>query len=156
MVDATLLPSASQIESFYKKQLFSTIINAQWRKRKIFTTFFRTNDTESASGPNETRYYSQKDGGVYYTYSYHESGILKGFLEQPQGLDHLNESAWDISGVDISKASAASAKMGGFNFTEEMGKDALRDAMASNGTLSPWEDGAGWRGTWTIPVCDMG
>lgn len=156
LISATLLPSASQIESFYKKQLFSTIINAQWRKRKIFTTFFRTNDSSSSTGPNATRYYSARDGGVYYTYSYHESGILKGYLDAPDGLDRLNDSSWDISGADISKASAGSAKVGRFNFTEEMGREALKEAMASNGTLSPWEDGAGWRGTWTLPVCDMG
>ncbi|KAK3213657.1 hypothetical protein GRF29_28g563392 [Pseudopithomyces chartarum] len=152
LTDATLLPSTSQIESFYKKQLFSAIINAQWRKRKIFTTFHRTNDSLSSSGPNATRYYSQKDGGVYYTYFYHESGILKGYLDAPEGLAQLNESAWGISGGDISKASAASAKVGGFNYTEEMGRGALSEAIASNGSLSPWEDGAGWRGTWTMPV----
>lgn len=156
LTDATLLPSTSQIESFYKKQLFSAIINAQWRKRKIFTTFHRTNDSLSSSGPNATRYYSQKDGGVYYTYFYHESGTLKGYLDAPEGLAQLNESAWGISGGDISKASAASAKVGGFNYTEEMGRGALSEAIASNGSLSPWEDGAGWRGTWTMPVCDMG
>lgn len=93
---------------------------------------------------------------MYYTYSYHESGILKGYLDAPDGLDRLNDSSWDISGADISKASAGSAKVGRFNFTEEMGREALKEAMASNGTLSPWEDGAGWRGTWTLPVCDMG
>jgi hypothetical protein len=153
MVDHSFLPSASEIESFYKKQLFSIIINAQWRKRKIWTTFYETNDTADAFGPNQTRYYSSDDRGVYYTYSYHESGILKGYLEPPSGLDHLNESTWDISGTDISKSSAASFRTARFNFTEAMAHRALADAVASNGTLSPWADGAGWVGTWTLPVC---
>ncbi|KAL1603764.1 hypothetical protein SLS60_005354 [Paraconiothyrium brasiliense] len=153
MVDHSFLPSASQIESFYKKQLFSIIINAQWRKRKIWTTFHATNDTSDAFGPNATRYYSPSDGGVYYTYAYHESGILKGYLEPPSGLEHLNDTPWDISGIDISKSSAASFQTARFNFTETMGHDALADAIASNGTLSPWSDGAGWVGTWTLPVC---
>ncbi|OAF99026.1 uncharacterized protein CC84DRAFT_414624 [Paraphaeosphaeria sporulosa] len=153
MVDHSFLPSATQIEAFYKKQLFSIIINSQWRKRKIWTTFHATNDTSDASGPNQTRYYSPTDGGVYYTYAYHESGILKGFLEAPTGLDHLNESTWDISGTDISKSSAASFRTARFNFTEPMAHDALASAVASNGTSSPWADGAGWVGTWTLPVC---
>jgi hypothetical protein len=156
MVDHSFLPSASHIESFYKKQLISVVINSQWRKRKVFTTFFQTNDTEDASGPNQTRYYSNENNGVYYTYAYNEYGVLKGHLGKPEGLDQMNISSWDISGNDVTKASAGAAQIGGFNFTEDMGHQALSDAIASNGTLSPWEDGAGWRGTWTIPVCDMG
>lgn len=155
MVDHAFLPSASQIEAFYKKQLFSIIINAQWRKRKIWTTFYPTNDSSDASGPNETRYYSAKDGGVYYTYAYRETGILRGYLDQPEGLDQLNDSAWGIAGSDISKSSAASAKTGGFNFTQDMAHEALASAIASNGTMSPWDDGAGWVGTWTLPVCAL-
>jgi hypothetical protein len=156
MVDHSFLPSASSIESFYKKQLVSTAINSQWRKRKIFTTFFRTANVSDASGPNATKYYSPEDGGVYYTYAYYETGVLRGHLGPPEGLDQLNASAWDISGSDITKASAGAARIGRFNFTEDMAHQALRDAIASNGSLSPWDDGAGWRGTWTIPVCDMG
>ncbi|KAL5404051.1 hypothetical protein PMIN03_009430 [Paraphaeosphaeria minitans] len=134
MVDHSFLPSATQIESFYKKQLFSIIINSQWRKRKIWPTFHATNETSDAFGPNQTRYYSASDGGVYYTYAYHESGVLKGSLEAPTGLDHLNESTWDISGTDISKSSAASFRTARFNFTEPMAHDALASAVASNGT----------------------
>ncbi|KAF2676209.1 hypothetical protein K458DRAFT_397227 [Lentithecium fluviatile CBS 122367] len=156
MVDHTFLPSASEVEAFYKKQLFSTVINAQWKKRKVFTTFFRTNDRNDSSGPNQTRYYLDEDGGVYYTYAYHEDGILRGYLGKPTGLDQMNETAWGISGTDITKASAGAFRIGRFNYTEEMAVLQLNDAIASNGTLSPWEDGAGWRGTWTIPVCDMG
>lgn len=156
MVDHSFLPSASEIEAFFKKQLISAVINHQWRKRKIFTTFYRTNDTADASGPNATRYYSSETGGVYYTYAYEESGILKGYLTQPKGLDELNDSSWGIAGSDITKSSAGSARIGRFNFTQDMAEQALHDAIASNGTLSPWDDGAGWRGTWTLPVCDMG
>lgn len=156
MVDHSFLPSASEVEAFFKKQLFSVVINAQWKKRKVFTTFYRTNNTNDTSGPAETRYYSNEDSGVYYTYAYQESGILRGYLGKPKGLDQLNDSAWDISGTDITKSSAAAAKIGRYNFTQEMAHQAIHDAIASNGTLSPWEDGAGWRGTWTLPVCDMG
>jgi hypothetical protein len=32
----------------------------------------------------------------------------------------------------------------------------LEQAFSSNGSVSPFEQGAGWVGTWTLPVCDMG
>jgi hypothetical protein len=32
----------------------------------------------------------------------------------------------------------------------------LEEAFSSNGTVSPFKQGAGWVGTWTLPVCDMG
>jgi hypothetical protein len=156
MIDHSSLPSASEVESFYKKQMISIAINSQWKKRKVFTTFFSTSDTNDTSGPNQTKYYSSEDKGVYYTYLYHEDGILKGRLGKPDGLDQMNDTSWDISGNDITKASAAAFRIGRYNYTEDMATQELRNAIASNGALSPWEDGAGWRGTWTIPVCDLG
>jgi len=81
------LPTFTDIEQYYKKQMVSRTINAQWkcvifplpssylitnmkscRKQKIFITFFKTDDVNDASGPNQTRYYSAEDGGVYYMY----------------------------------------------------------------------------------------
>jgi hypothetical protein len=155
-VNHSILPAAPDVETFYTKQMVSMVINSQWRKGKIFTTFFRTNDTNDTSGPNATRYYSEKDGGVYYTYLYHEDGYLKGHLDKPWGLDQLNEPSYGISGNDITKASAGAWHIGGLNFTREMAYDLLQKAISSNGTLNPWRDGAGWPGTWLLPVCDMG
>ncbi len=32
----------------------------------------------------------------------------------------------------------------------------IEASVASNGTLTPFQDGPGWEGVWTIPVCDVG
>ncbi|KAF1973770.1 hypothetical protein BU23DRAFT_123737 [Bimuria novae-zelandiae CBS 107.79] len=159
LISNTLLPSSPSIESFYTTLLASTVINSQWRKRKIYTTFYPlpspTANETSFSGPNATRYYSPTDSGVYYTYAYHETGVLAGYPSAPDGLADLNASSWAISGEDITKSSAASFAAGRYNFTQDMGMQALRSAIAANGTasLSPWDEGAAWIGTWTLPVC---
>ena len=85
------------------------------RTRKVFTLFSNTNNTNDTSGPSQTRYFSEGDGGVYYTYlyvyvsskmmipeliqcRYHEDGVLKGHLDKPWGVDQLNASDYNISG----------------------------------------------------------
>jgi hypothetical protein len=57
---------------------------------------------------------------------------------------------------DISKASGAAYRVAGFNFTHEDENAQLQNSLASSGSISPFEQGAGWIGTWTLPVCDMG
>lgn len=74
----------------------------------------------------------------------------------PFGLDKLNGSLYNISRSDITKASAAAYRVAKFNFTHADETAQLEEAFASNGTVSPFEQGAGWVGTWTLPVCDMG
>lgn len=155
-VENTNIPSNSEIEDFYKKQLVSRTINAQWKTRKDFILFSKTNNTNDTSGPLQTRYYSEGDGGVYYTYLYHEDGVLKGHLDKPWGIDQLNASDYNISGSDITKASARAWKIGGFNYTQDMAFKQIQLSVSSNGTLTPYADGAGWIGTWTLPVCDIG
>ncbi|OCL07402.1 hypothetical protein AOQ84DRAFT_389548 [Glonium stellatum] len=145
-VENTNIPSNSDIEAFYKKQLISRTINAQWKTRKIFALFSQTNNTNDTSGPAQTRYYSQEDGGVYYTYLYHEDGILKGHLDKPWGLDQLEDKVYNISGSDITKASARAWKVGAFNYTRDMALKEIESSLSSNGTLTPYTDGAGWIG----------
>ncbi|KAI9775007.1 MAG: hypothetical protein M1839_001607 [Geoglossum umbratile] len=154
-VDHSVLPGVSDVETFYRKKLYSMYLNSQWRQGKIFVNFLRTNNTNDASGPKDARYYSEEDGGVYYTYHYHEDGKLKGHLDKPWGLDELNGSTYGISGIDITKASARAWRIGGFNFTRQMGEDLLQQAVSSNKS-NPWVEGAAWPGSWTLPVCDMG
>ena len=57
---------------------------------------------------------------------------------------------------DITKASARAYRVAKFNFTHADEMAQLEAALASNGTTIPFEQGPGWVGTWTLPVCDMG
>jgi hypothetical protein len=57
---------------------------------------------------------------------------------------------------DITKASARAFRIGGFNYTQSTAQNRIVDSLSSNGALTPFADGAGWEGTWTLPVCDTG
>jgi hypothetical protein len=57
---------------------------------------------------------------------------------------------------DITKASAAAYRVAKFNFTHDDEVGQLEEYFASNGSISPFDQGVGWVGTWTLPVCDMG
>ncbi|KAI9783858.1 MAG: hypothetical protein M1816_001159 [Peltula sp. TS41687] len=135
-VDRTNIPRPSDIEQFYSKQMISRIINAQW---KIL------------QGPTK-RVIIQKRMAVSITLIYY---VLSGGLDKPWGLDQLNGSLYGITGKDITKASAGAWKVGKFNYTKEMAFEQLQSWASSNGTMSPYQDGAGWPGTWTLPVCDI-
>jgi len=77
-------------------------------------------------------------------------------LGKPEGLDDMNGTQFGISGQDITKSSARAFRAGGFNYTQEIQMKELEAAMASNHSLDPFAEVAGWSGTWTIPVCDTG
>jgi hypothetical protein len=59
-----------EIEEFYKQQMLARTINMAWKTShsKVFIMFANTTDPNDDHGPNETEYYSAKDGGVYYLY----------------------------------------------------------------------------------------
>ncbi|KAK4168142.1 hypothetical protein QBC43DRAFT_296821 [Cladorrhinum sp. PSN259] len=154
-VAASVIPAPGAIESFYKAQMASRTINEKWRTSEVFIMFTQTLDEDDISGPNQTKYYSKEDKGVYYLYRMHE-GRMTSRLSKPEGLDDLNGTQFGISGYDITKSSARAFRAGGFNYTQEIQLKELEAAMASNHTLDPFAEGAGWSGTWTIPVCDTG
>jgi hypothetical protein len=105
-------------------------------------------------------------------YRYSEDGILRGHLDKPWGLDQLSYAPYNISGSvslslvsrrgflitlqDISKSSARAWLAGGFNYNNSMALQEIQGSLVSNGTQTPFQDGAGWTGTFTLPVCDMG
>ncbi|OCK73645.1 hypothetical protein K432DRAFT_430486 [Lepidopterella palustris CBS 459.81] len=155
-VNGTNLPNSTEVELFYKQQIISREINAQWRTWKIFVMFHKTNNSDDTSGPSESRYYSAADGGVYYLYFYHEDGILRGHLDKPWGLDFLNGNVYGITAADITKASARAFRAAKFNYNQSFAQERIMTSISSNGALNPFADGAGWEGTWTLPVCDTG
>ncbi|KAK4225150.1 hypothetical protein QBC38DRAFT_271617 [Podospora fimiseda] len=154
-VAASVLPSPKSIESFYKAQMASRTINAKWRTRKVFIMFTQTSDEDDISGPNQTKYYSKEDRGVYCLYQMDEWSRMKSKPVKPEGLDDLNGTQFGISGSDITKSSAKAFRAGAFNHTQEILKE-LEAAIVSKRKLDPFAEGAGWSDTWTIPVCDTG
>lgn len=151
-----MLPNSNQYEEFYEKQMISRTIGASWASHRYYVTFSRSNDSSIATGPPSARYYSQEDQGVYYVYNYIEDGSLKGHLDAPKNLEKLAGAPYNISGSDIAKASGGAWRQGGFNYTQELASKRIMASITSNGSLRPFRDGAGWEGTWNLPVCDLG
>ncbi len=69
-VNAGTIPSPQSIETFYKTQMISRTINAKWKTSRVFIMFTQGLNEGDASGPNQTKYYSKEDAGVYYLYQY--------------------------------------------------------------------------------------
>ncbi|KAB5513128.1 hypothetical protein GE09DRAFT_1295358 [Coniochaeta sp. 2T2.1] len=155
-VDVTSIPSATVFDEFYFRHMVASTVNSQWNNSKIFTIFQQTGDPGSTGCANETMWYSPEHGGVHCTYLYTESGTLSGYLDKPYGLDVLMNETYGISGVDITKSSAKAYRLAGFNFTEDDAWSALSNAMSSPNSTSPFLEGPGWTGTFTLPVCDIG
>lgn len=140
----------------------------------IFTIVQRTDDTYTTGCANETIWYSPEDGGVYCTYMYTESGTLQGYLHKPYGLEVLMNETYGINGSVTPSFSpcatrrltaddrtypnprpAPSACSASISHKDDSWKQ-LSDALVSNSTSSPFLDGPGWTGTFTLPVCDIG
>ncbi len=64
------IPSSQSIEAFYKTQMIARTINSKWRTSRVFIMFTQTLNENDVSGPNQTKYYSKEDSGVYYLYQY--------------------------------------------------------------------------------------
>lgn len=62
------IPSPQSIEGFYKTQMISRTINSKWKTSRAFIMFTQTLNEDDVSGPNQTKYYSKDDAGVYYLY----------------------------------------------------------------------------------------
>lgn len=57
---------------------------------------------------------------------------------------------------DIFKSSARAYRAAGFNLTDTDARNSVADTMASPKSPSPFLEGPGWTGTFTLPVCDIG
>jgi len=64
----------------------------------VFIMFTETLDEDHISGPNETKYYSKEDKGVYYLYQWNEGNRMTSDLGRPVGLDELNGTQFGITG----------------------------------------------------------
>ena len=77
-------------------------------------------------------------------------------MDAPPGFDKLTSSDYNISITDALKSSARTWRYQGFNYTQRDAMNRIQGSVLSNGTLTPFQDGIGWEGVWTIPVCDIG
>ncbi|KAF1810259.1 hypothetical protein P152DRAFT_106160 [Eremomyces bilateralis CBS 781.70] len=155
-VNGGSFPSIAQVESFSSNQLAARLVNSGWSTQKIYITRTETDNPNDKSGPNQGRYYSPEEKAVYYLYRYQEDGNIKGHVEQPWGLDKLRGAPYFITGEDIVKASVGAWRFAPTNYTYDQGIRQVIEMAISNQAVSPFKEGAGFSGTFTIPVCDTG
>ncbi|KAJ9616673.1 hypothetical protein H2200_000392 [Cladophialophora chaetospira] len=145
------LPEAQVFEEYWLQSLLSRTINSQWRTRANFVTFAYTDDPDIDIGPNNSKYYSAEDGGVYYLYQWRAS---KSRLEEPDGMEQLEAIAGGIEPWQVTKSFAESFRLAGFNYTALDTLNGLQSSL-NQSSGSYFADGAAAPGFWTIPVCNM-
>ncbi|KAF2022364.1 hypothetical protein BU24DRAFT_458221 [Aaosphaeria arxii CBS 175.79] len=161
------------LRQFLTKQFTARAINYIWRTQKIYITYTTDVDgscSEDKQGPQDHKYCRDGDPGVYYLYWWHQKAVGAGQtvgtdsfdtgkLDMPIGADKLDagwiEDGYKIEIKDIFEASIAAWSVAGSNYDGQNSVDRAVDAVAKQ-WAQPWDVGASWEGTFTIPVCNTG
>jgi hypothetical protein len=140
--------SNGMIEQFWEDSMTGRTINSEWVTQPYFLTFARTKNKSTSVGPQDSKYYSDAAGGVYYLYSWQNGG-----LEMPEEMTELPSYGIPLDAPTESSACAFEFKK--YNYTNNVALEQLH-ASLFNATSNPVLDGARWTGNWNITVCDMG
>jgi hypothetical protein len=63
---------------------------------------------------------------------------------------------YNLNITDAVVSSSRAWQYAGNNYTDQDAQNRIVASVASNGTLTPFQDGSAWEGVWTIPVCNVG
>ena len=151
LLDLDLIPPQPQVEKFYKSTLVVRIANAGWRSEPISVISTSTESSSLHDYPASSSYTSPNTTRTYTPYWYR-----KGKLIAPPAILVLNGSLYGIKASQIAEASARAWEVAGNNYTEKVALKRMYTALRSNGSLTPFQDGAGWEGVFSLPVCDIG
>ncbi|KEF52544.1 uncharacterized protein A1O9_11386 [Exophiala aquamarina CBS 119918] len=150
-VDPSVLPSQTQVETYYRSSLVARAVNGLWRTKPLYliSTTANISNTELHQ---DSRYLSPRTGKTYVPYYFHDKTQL-----EPPDFAVLNGSFYSIKPSQTTESSArAWEQAGGNNYTSELSTARLLEALTSNERLTPFQDGASWEGMFTLPVCDVG
>lgn len=92
----------------------------------------------------------------YHRFSYTDTKNFGGYLTAPPNIDKFNSSMYTLNVIDAVVSSARAWQYASNNYTDQDAQDRIIASVASNGTLTPFQDGSAWEGVWTIPVCNVG
>jgi hypothetical protein len=92
----------------------------------------------------------------YHRFSYDDQKNFGGYLVAPPNIQKFNSTTYNLSVINAVVSSARAWQYAGNNYTNRDGQDRIIASVASNGTLTPFQDGSAWEGVWTIPVCNVG
>jgi hypothetical protein len=92
----------------------------------------------------------------YHRFSYNDTKHFGGYLAAPPNIDKFKNSTYNLNITDTVISSSRAWQYASNNYTNQDAQDRIIASVASNGTLTPFQDGSAWEGVWTIPVCNVG
>ena len=141
--------------------LIAQAINQLWRSQKIFI-MGGTPCGDDTLGPGPANAMLCVDGKAWFLYYWQENDVVSltshrwGWTNGPPGADQLGQG--DYAGItiqDVIKSSLGSYIAAGYSYNHEFGATRVTDAI-QKGWARPSDQGPGWEGVFTIPVCDIG
>lgn len=150
-VDSTSIPNNTEVEIYYKSALIARTINAQWRLQSIYLVGATGDVNTFGDYPANASFTSQKTGRTYVPYYFDGKS-----QQEPPGLSLLNQSYYGIRPSQIAESSARAWEYAGNNYTTTLASQRIQSSLSSNGALTPFQDGPGWEGMFTLPACDVG
>lgn len=145
------IPSKLIIETFYLDLLVAKAINSWWRQQPVYIVSTTADlNGSTIDYPKNASWYSPQTGRTYIPYYYHGHKA-----QEPPGLASLNGSLFGIQTSQVAQAAGRAWEVAGFNYSSKVASERIQAAFASNGSLTPFQDGAGWEGIFNIGVCDI-
>ena len=141
--------------------LIAQAINSLWRTQKVFI-MGGTPCGDKTLGPGPDNAMLCVDGKAWFLYYWQENDVISltshqwGWTNGPPGADQLGQG--DYAGItiqDVIKSSLGSYIAAGYSYNYTFGADRVQDALKT-GWAKPSDQGPGWEGTFTLPVCDIG
>lgn len=148
---ASSIPYLTLAETYYKTNLVSRTVNALYREKQTYVVSTTVPPKYFFKDYPEGSSWTSPAGRTYTLYSYQKQKP-----QRPEGLDVLNGSYYNINAWQIAKSSGQAWEVAGYDYSNKISQQELFESFGANSNDTPFQDRAGWQGTFTIPVCDVG
>jgi len=147
--------------NYFNTMVTSKAINALWSEQKVFIMGGGPCDDSGGigSGPQEAKIC--RNNQAWYLYFWHEgnghflSESQYGYVTSPQGVNLLGSGDYqNVTVADILNSSLDAYNVAQFNYSSSTAQDRMESAIGQ-GWANPYDEGAAWEGTFTVPVCDV-
>jgi len=149
-IDQSVVPTVTQVESFYKSAMVARAVNGLWRAESAYL-IGTTAELNQSEYPANSSYTSRSTNVTYIPYYFDGKA-----QQQLPGMQVLSGGTIGLNASHVAEASARAWEVAAFNYTPQLAFRRLEASFSSNGELTPFQDGDRWEGTYTLPVCDVG
>ena len=147
--------SVALVQLSYRTIFVGKAVNSYWRSGPNYVVSTSAQMNSSDNYPKNESWFSNATSRRYA--AYHYDGMGPKMLPGLTALNNTNDLLYDYTyPPQIPQAAGRAWEAAGHNYTYEVAKRRILDAVASPKTLNPFGDGAGWEGVYTLPVCDVG